>query len=772
MSAEPKPTDVCMGRGGRIYNRKMNQEYREFIQKRYEERHQQPGFRTDNLMETARELHREFFQAYPTSAFVKQVWVPADYQEGLMKTWDVLRAVERSIKERPTDFVPPGEAVGRQRAEKSGGCMSADPKATDVCMGRGGRIYNRKMNQIYREFIQQRYEQRHQQPGLRAGNLMETARELHREFSQAHPKSCFVKQVWIPADYQEGLMKTWDVLRAMERSEKSTPTTVVSPMAAEPMDQGQGPILLDDEDCNRGRMVDLNAVDVLPMSSDYQTKQHPFLVARTAHGGLDSLAAVAEARLCHDDTVEPIVIMWGSGTIASAHFDAVSKEMSEYSCLWLRGTTDERSVRMAQALQGNTKLTRLSLAGNKIGQVGMTALAQSLIHNSSLRSLCLSDNELGDDEAVAMSYALNQNMGLVKLDLSRNNIGIVGASALSKSLVLNPTLTILELGRNKIGPTGACDIAESLKLNPTLTTLDLHFNEIGDTGLVEIGAALQVNGTLACLNLQANEIGNAGAVAVGAALQVNSTLARLIIDQNAIGDTGAAALGEALKTNNALRHLRLSWNRIGDHGAVALGEGLRVNRTLTALELHGNQIRDRGVSALAGMFNCSCHYDELNPEDNCAGDVRARSLAAPLGDSPLIWVSLGSNCFSHDGTASIANALKQNANVVTMLLPGNCIDNYGADLLAKALEQTSTLETLGLACNRIRDKGAASLAKALKHNTALKELDLRSNRIRDGGATALAKVLGHNCTLKDLNLRSNRIRDAGAAAFAKLGHRF
>ena len=55
--------------------------------------------------------------------------------------------------------------------------------------------------------------------------------------------------------------------------------------------------------------------------------------------------------------------------------------------------------------------------------------------------------------------------------LAVNKIGHQGATAICEALKFNGALTKLDLGANKIGPSGATAIADALKVNGALAVL-------------------------------------------------------------------------------------------------------------------------------------------------------------------------------------------------------------------------------------------------------------------------------------------------------------
>eukprot|EP00978_Attheya_sp_CCMP212_P007653 scaffold17766_cov54-Attheya_sp.AAC.3 len=114
----------------------------------------------------------------------------------------------------------------------------------------------------------------------------------------------------------------------------------------------------------------------------------------------------------------------------------------------------------------------------------------------------------------------------------------------------------------------------------------------------------------------------------------------------------------------------------------------------------------------------------------------------------------------------LANALEDNASLVTLNLGGNEVGKVGCTALAMAIEKNETLSVLDLGGNAIGDSNTILLARALEKNTALTDIHLNGNTIGNIGAMALAKVLENNRTLQFMRLKQNKIGDDGALALA------
>ena len=104
---------------------------------------------------------------------------------------------------------------------------------------------------------------------------------------------------------------------------------------------------------------------------------------------------------------------------------------------------DDDVIALCRAMEGNTILTSVTLAGAKMGGTGARALAS----NTTLTTLNLSQSKIGDDGATALAG----NTALVRLHLWRCGVGDAGAAALAR----NSTLKELHLSANLVDMAGA-----------------------------------------------------------------------------------------------------------------------------------------------------------------------------------------------------------------------------------------------------------------------------------------------------------------------------
>ena len=86
---------------------------------------------------------------------------------------------------------------------------------------------------------------------------------------------------------------------------------------------------------------------------------------------------------------------------------------------------------LARALMKMTKVERLFLDHNQIGDAGIVSLSKALPAMKALQELNLCNNQVGDDGVVSLSNVLPEVKALKKLNLELNQIGDVGVTSIT-----------------------------------------------------------------------------------------------------------------------------------------------------------------------------------------------------------------------------------------------------------------------------------------------------------------------------------------------------
>jgi Ran GTPase-activating protein (RanGAP) involved in mRNA processing and transport len=146
--------------------------------------------------------------------------------------------------------------------------------------------------------------------------------------------------------------------------------------------------------------------------------------------------------------------------------------------------SDDGSSAIGRQLPSNLKI--LDMSDNDVADVGAEVISQAVV-DSRLEKVVLANNKIGDLGAMAFGHRMAQSSCLVELDLDGNEIGDEGATALAKGLAprrcsdesvcKTSSLLILCLRDNSIGDEGAGAFVEHLDQNRVLVTLDISGND-------------------------------------------------------------------------------------------------------------------------------------------------------------------------------------------------------------------------------------------------------------------------------------------------------
>jgi serine/threonine protein kinase len=160
-------------------------------------------------------------------------------------------------------------------------------------------------------------------------------------------------------------------------------------------------------------------------------------------------------------------------------------------------------------------LRTLRLAANRrISAAGLGHLADALAGSPALAALSLAACAgVGPAGAAQVARLLAHPASrLTRLDLAGCRIGDFGVRALADAAVAGPAAALLELSlcANAIGDAGAADLADALAALSSLRVLDLADNAVGAKGLRRLAASLMLLGSAAAplldLNLARNPV--------------------------------------------------------------------------------------------------------------------------------------------------------------------------------------------------------------------------------------------------------------------------
>ena len=116
--------------------------------------------------------------------------------------------------------------------------------------------------------------------------------------------------------------------------------------------------------------------------------------------------------------------------------------------------------------------------------------------------LNISFNKIGDKGIALISAALQTNTTMTKVDIAGCNMSDDGAESLARALTVNKTLKILDVRYNDIiSDTGIAHISTALSTNNTLKKLSIGGETATDEGALSLAAALTANSSMEYLDM-------------------------------------------------------------------------------------------------------------------------------------------------------------------------------------------------------------------------------------------------------------------------------
>ena len=192
--------------------------------------------------------------------------------------------------------------------------------------------------------------------------------------------------------------------------------------------------------------------------------------------------------------------------------------------------TEVNSCTLCECFEHSNALQSLEIGYNKIEDNGIIRIINNL--PSTLVCLIITDCYFTYNGAVGIGEMLKINHTLKYLHIAGNPIGDDGISAISDSLHFNTTLIQLVARTCKFCVKGAESLAKMLQVNKILTHLDISNNDIGDDGITAVTCSVQANTTLLELTAFKCEFHSKGLQSIDEMLKNNKTLKKLDIAYN------------------------------------------------------------------------------------------------------------------------------------------------------------------------------------------------------------------------------------------------
>lgn len=251
------------------------------------------------------------------------------------------------------------------------------------------------------------------------------------------------------------------------------------------------------------------------------------------------------------------------------------------------------------------------------------------------------DDQLAINFAAALPRLLSQGIQIESLLLAHNPIGEKGcnavAGALSSCLHLRRLdLSGCDLSDNRdVALDATTVLGQALKVHPTIESVALSKTRLSDRAATEFLQNLEAHRTLNELDMSGNSLGSAGLDFATAMAEFITNrpepdfpaLRKLSLGWNALRGAAAEILANALGSSDArLERLSLTWNNLGATGGAALGSALRTNKDLLWLDLAHTELEERATMVIADAVKENTTLQTLILNDNPIGQLGGRAI--------------------------------------------------------------------------------------------------------------------------------------------------
>ena len=224
----------------------------------------------------------------------------------------------------------------------------------------------------------------------------------------------------------------------------------------------------------------------------------------------------------------------------------------------------ESSDAIAAVINSNNSLEQLWLDGNCLLNNGVVRIADALQGHSRLKLLSLCSTGITEHVAEEISAVIKSNSGLEYLMLGGNQLQSLGVSRLSKVLCGKENLRNLNFFSNRITKESAFELANVISHCTNLEELYLGNNMLETSGALEILEAVKTICTLRVLTLSNNNITKEAASSICDVIAIHYSLSILLLGGNDLQTDGVVQIAEAVRHNEAVQLFAVFDNNVDE----------------------------------------------------------------------------------------------------------------------------------------------------------------------------------------------------------------
>ncbi|CAF0759997.1 unnamed protein product [Adineta ricciae] len=222
--------------------------------------------------------------------------------------------------------------------------------------------------------------------------------------------------------------------------------------------------------------------------------------------------------------------------------------------LAIRWTSDYTNSKLEHYIEHCKSRSEIKLENQSLNDSDMDIIVRQAINHKNCTALTLNHNQITCKGVFILGSVLYDNTTLTKLVLAKNSIGDLGIQYLSQILATNHVHTSkLDLSSNKITCKSIQYLSEMLKTNEILCSLWLNENEITDEGVYSLVNSLAFyNRSLKFLRLSGDPtITDASVDSIINMLEHNTALKFLDIQHCNLSSGGKLSLEKAIRSKKS-----------------------------------------------------------------------------------------------------------------------------------------------------------------------------------------------------------------------------
>ena len=450
------------------------------------------------------------------------------------------------------------------------------------------------------------------------------------------------------------------------------------------------------------------------------------------------------------------------------------------------------AAKVITALKNLSYLKLLEMPSNNINKEAADDIAVVITNNTNLTKLYIADNYLGAIGISIIAEAIVSLKVLEVLDITNNNISVEAAESITEIIKNNPHLKVLLLGNNCLIKKDNLNnddqklvVSNVYSLSDILSTMNLSDVFINKQ-ILEVKQNTKIYGPqypFSCYIMKSGSF----CCKLFSGNSVHDSSHLINFNNNILQSKGIKSVSQALATINSLEVLSIDNDDVDDQAAGDIASAIRSNSGIKQLWIGQNHFTPSGISTILQSFMEKPRLSLFQlllgttPEDSPKPTLQVLDLSySNLSQSTAVDISavlsknhniqqlwLEGNNLSSQCITTITDALKKCTNISVLSLRDDNINEEVADVLSVALSKNSNLQQLYLGNNHLQDRGVIKITEALNTTEYLLTLDLINNDISEAAADALASVITSCSQLEQLYLGDNKLQSTGTIKIAR-----